>query len=401
MEFGVYETLLFACVVLYVGKYLVHKIHFFQKYNIPEPVVGGFLFALLCFGIKYVWNIEFEFEDSLREVMMLVFFSSIGLSADMRKLFTGDKVLFIFLLVAAGFIVLQNLLGISLAALLDIDKRFGLIAGSITLTGGHGTVGGWADDFLKGDNPMIGVKEIGMACATFGLIMGGVLGGPLAGRLLKKSHIPELSEEEIKEIEDTHDPSHEAVHASPVNYRNVMETIAMLSICLVAGKYLSEWNAQFSFKLPSFVWCLFIGIFIRSVFSFIWKDRISNVAIEMIGNVGLSLFLAIALMTLKLWLIVGLAFKIVVILFFQVLLMWFYAYYVTYRVMGKNYDAIVLAAGHCGFGLGATPTAVANIQAVMNRYGFSYKAFIVIPMVGAFFVDILNAIILNFFVNII
>ncbi len=397
MDFGIYETLMFACFVLLIGHFIVSKVNFFQKYNIPEPVVGGFLVAVVTWIFHSFFQLDFNFNESIQQSMMLIFFSSIGLNADFSKLIKGGKSLVIFLFIAAFFILCQNTLGILLAKILNLDLRFGLIAGSITLTGGHGTAGAWTNDFAASGNPLMGAKEIGMACATFGLIFGGSIGGPLAYRLLKKNNYKELTPEEIKHQEETHDDLGNADSSKKITYQTVMLTITMLAICLVFGNLLAEWNSQFSFKLPSFVWCLFIGVVLRNTLTHVLKQKVNSTTIDVLGNVGLSVFLACALMSLKLWLIVDLALPVLFILIIQVVMMLFFVANITYRFMGKDYDAIVLSAGHCGFGLGATSTAVANIQAVTNRFGPSYKAFLIIPLVGAFFIDILNALILNLF----
>lgn len=398
MNFDLYETLMLACIVLFLGRAIVQKINFLKKYNIPEPVVGGFLVALLCWVSFAFFDVTFTFNSDIQLGMMYVFFSSIGLNADFSKLLKGGKTLLIFLVIAALFIFCQDLLGVLMAKVLQLDPRFGLIAGSITLTGGHGTAGAWADVFMEGPNPLIGAKEIGLACATFGLIFGGTIGGPLAYRLLKKNKCHEVAPEEAKKRDLTHEMTEEGYAAEKVNFQTIMFTITMLAICLVAGNYISQWNNQFAFKLPTFVWCLFIGVTLRNTLNYGFKKEMPNESIDILGNIGLSIFLACALMSLQLWLIIDLALPVLVILIIQVILMWTFAYYITYRVMGKNYDAIVLSAGHCGFGLGATATAVANIQAVTNRFGPSYKAFLIIPMVGAFFIDIMNALILNVFI---
>ncbi|WP_413513473.1 sodium/glutamate symporter [Myroides odoratus] len=398
MDFGIYETLMLACFVLLLGHFIVSKVKFFQKYNIPEPVVGGFLVALFTWGAHFFLGTDFTFNEAIQQSMMLVFFSSIGLNADFSKLLQGGKSLLIFLVIAAVFIVCQNSLGVLLAKVLNLDLRFGLIAGSITLTGGHGTAGAWADDFAVSGNPLLGAKEIGMACATFGLIFGGSIGGPLAYRLLKKNNYKEVDSETVQAQEEQQDIT-KSKNFSPINYTTMMHTVTMMAICLVLGQWLADWNAQFSFKLPTFVWCLFIGLIIRNSLTYVFKYKVHSRNIDVVGNTGLSIFLACALMSLKLWLIVDLALPILLILLVQVALMLFFAAYVTYRWMGKDYDAIVLSAGHCGFGLGATATAVANIQAVTNRFGPSYKAFLIIPLVGAFFIDIINALILNIFLT--
>lgn len=398
MRIGIFETLMLACLVLFLGRLFVNKIHFLKKYSIPEPVVGGFILALMSWGVYAIGGIELEFNEQFQNAMMYVFFASIGLNADFVQLVKGGKALTIFLLVAAVFIVCQDFVGIGMAKLLNLDPRFGLIAGSISLTGGHGTAGAWATDFMASGKPLLGAREIGMACATFGLIFGGIIGGPLAHRLLKKNNIKPLTEEEQAIQEDTHEILDEDFTPDRVTYRTLFETITMLAVCLVLGQYLADWNSHFTFKLPTFVWCLFIGIVLRNLLTHVFKRKIDSESIDILGNIGLSLFLATALMSLKLWLIAGLALPILLILLVQVVVIILYAGFVTYRVMGKDYDAIVLSAGHCGFGLGATATAVANIQAITNVYGHSFKSFLIIPMVGAFFIDILNALILNVFV---
>lgn len=401
MVFGVYETLMLACLVLFLGRLFVQKIHFLKKYNIPEPVVGGFIVALVSWAVFSIFNIELLFSDDFKYGMMYIFFAGIGLNADFAQLLKGGKALTIFLGVAALFIICQDLVGVGMAKLLNLDLRFGLVAGSISLTGGHGTAGAWASDFLASSEPLIGAKEIGMACATFGLIFGGTIGGPLAHSLLEKNNIKPLSKEKQMQQEDTHEIVDEEFTDDKVTYRTIFQTITMLSVCLVLGQYISDWNSQYDFKLPTFVWCLFIGVIIRNLLTHAFKQNIDNEPIDILGNIGLSLFLATALMSLQLWLIVDLALPILLIMFVQVILILGYVVLVTFRVMGKDYDAIVLSAGHCGFGLGATATAVANIQAVTNVYGHSFKSFLIIPMVGAFFIDILNALILNIFISII
>lgn len=400
MIFDLFETLALACLVLVLGTFLVNNIRFFKKYNIPEPVVGGFLIAILCWIAHSVFKVEFSFHEGLQQGMMFIFFSSIGLNADFSDLAKGGKSLVVFLFIAALFIIFQDFVGIIMAKIMNLDPRLGLMAGSITLTGGHGTAGAWADDFMTGTNPLPGAKEIGMACATFGLIFGGTIGGPLAYRLLKKHNIQKLTEvEQVNLKEEKNILQNKNILEETVSYKSILGTITMLAICLVIGQWLATWNAQYAFKLPTFVWCLFVGVIIRNTATYLFKQKIHNEPIDILGNVGLSIFLACALMSLKLWLIVDLALPVFAILIVQVILMLVFAANITYRFMGKDYDAIVLSAGHCGFGLGATATAVANIQAITNRFGPSHKAFLIIPMVGAFFIDILNALILNVFIT--
>ena len=238
-----------------------------------------------------------------------------------------------------------------------------------------------------------------MACATFGLVFGGIIGGPVASFLLKKMHKNEIVEDENKdEIEETFE---KPIYKRKVNVKTIVETIAMMSFCLFVGQKLDALTRGGALQLPTFVWCLFTGTLLRNSLTIIFKFNIADETNDILGTVGLSIFLAIALMSLKLWELAGLALPIFAILILQVGLMIAFAVFITYRVMGKDYDAVVLSAGHCGFGLGATPTAVANMQVITSHYGMSHKAFLIVPMVGAFFIDILNATILKMFLFVI
>ncbi|MCY4780242.1 sodium/glutamate symporter [Sphingobacterium sp. UT-1RO-CII-1] len=395
MVFGLFETLTFACLVLLLGFYIVKKIKFFQEFNIPEPVVGGFLVAILLYLAYHFYGLGFEFETSLQTSMMLIFFSSIGLSADFAKLKKGGKPLLIFIGVTGTFIFFQNVFGVSLAKLVGLDPSYGLIAGSITLTGGHGTGAAWAEDLTK-IFKIEGAMELALACATYGLVMGGLIGGPVAKFLLKR-----------KQLVSTEAPTEKApieafeypFSKRRMNVRNVIETLTMLAICVTVGQLLYENMKGTSFELPNFVWSLLIGVIIRNTLAHTTSYIVNDHAVDVLGNTGLYLFLTVALMSLQLWQLSGLASQILVILVLQTVMMILFAIFVTYRVMGKDYDAIVLSAGHCGFGLGATPTAIANMQAVTDRYGPSHKAFLIVPMVGAFFVDIINNIFIKLFVS--
>lgn len=397
MVFDTYETLALACLVLLLGYFLVKRVRFLNHYNIPEPVVGGFLVAIVITFVHKFWGLSFSFDTNLQRTMMLAFFTSIGLSANFSRLMKGGKPLVIFLFVAAGLIALQNIVGVFGAIVLGIDPAYGLIASSITLTGGHGTGAAWADA-LANRFGLQSTMELAMACATFGLVLGGVIGGPVASFLLSRLHRKEIPEDE--NLDDVEEAFEKPVYRRKVNTRSIIETITMMSICLFVGQQLDLLAKGTAFQLPTFVWCLFTGVIVRNSLAHIAKFKVADEAIDILGSVGLSIFLAIALMSLKLWELAGLALPIFVILLIQVIVMALYAIFVTFRVMGKDYDAAVLSAGHCGFGLGATPTAVANMQAVTSHYGPSHKAFLIVPMVGAFFIDLLNASLLKFFVEV-
>ncbi|WP_370597108.1 sodium/glutamate symporter [Rodentibacter rarus] len=394
MVFDTYQTLSLASLVLLLGYFLVKRISVLKNFNIPEPVVGGFIVAIALAIWYQIEGTSFTFDKNLQTTMMLVFFSSIGLSANFARLFKGGKPLIIFLFVAATLIFSQNVIGIIATQILGIDPAYGLLAGSVTLTGGHGTGAAWAETFIKEFN-LPAATEIAMACATFGLVLGGIIGGPVARFLLNRQKQGENPEND--EVDDVQEAFEHPTYQRKVNTRSIIETIAMMSFCLLIGQCLDNLTKATALQLPTFVWCLFTGVIIRNALAHIFKFRVADSAIDVLGSVGLSIFLAIALMSLKLWELAGLATDVLIILAIQVAFMAFFAIYVTYRAMGKDYDAIVLSAGHCGFGLGATPTAVANMQAITSRFGASHKAFLIVPMVGAFFIDLINASLLKVF----
>ena len=394
MTFNTFETLALAGFVLLLGYFLVKRISLLKSYNIPEPVVGGCVVAMIVTVLYQGWGLSFMFDTNLQFTMMLVFFSSIGLSANFARLVKGGKPLIIFVIAATLLITVQNIVGVTGSVLLGIDPAYGLIAGSVTLTGGHGTGAAWAGKLTELFH-LEGALELAMACATFGLVSGGIIGGPVARHLLGKMKHGENPESD--DVDDVQEAFEHPTYQRKITTRSLIETITMMTCCLLIGQFLDAHTKGSVIELPTFVWCLFTGVIIRNSLTHIFKFNVADSAVDVLGNVGLSLFLAIALMSLKLWQLAGLALPVMAILAIQVVLMAIFAVYVTYRIMGKDYDAVVLSAGHCGFGLGATPTAVANMQAVTSRFGPSHKAFLIVPMVGAFFIDLVNASVLKVF----
>ena len=396
--FNGFYTLISAVIVLLLGRFLVNRIDFLKRYNIPEPVAGGLVAAVVSLLVHTLWGYSIVFSSELQTSFMLVFFASIGLSANFMKLKEGGTALVIFLICVASFIVVQNAVGMSLATLLGLDPLIGLIAGSITLTGGHGTAGAWGE-ILETQHGIQGALALGMASATFGLIIGGVIGGPLAKLLINRYSLAQpKTNAEIKN-RDTHLEQNSddlAPFENPHQVRlitadNAITTLGMFAACLAFAEFMTGFSKGPWFELPTFVWALGGGVILRNILESVLKIDIFDRAIDVFGNASLSLYLAMALLSLKLWQLADLAGPLVVILGAQTLTMALYAAFVTFRVMGKNYDAAVLAAGHCGFGMGATPTAVANMQAITNMYGPSHKAFLIVPLCGAFFVDLINA----------
>ncbi len=396
--FNGFYTLISAVIVLLLGRFLVNRIDFLKRYNIPEPVAGGLVAAVVSLLVHTFWGYSIVFSSELQTSFMLVFFASIGLSANFMKLKEGGTALVIFLICVASFIVVQNAVGMSLATLLGLDPLIGLIAGSITLTGGHGTAGAWGE-ILESQHGIQGALALGMASATFGLIIGGVIGGPLAKLLINRYSLAQAKTNAEIQQRDTHVEQNSddlAPFENPHQVRlitadNAITTLGMFAACLAFAEFMIGFSKGTWFELPTFVWALGGGVILRNILESVLKVDIFDRAIDVFGNASLSLYLAMALLSLKLWQLADLAGPLVVILGAQTLTMALYAAFVTFRVMGKNYDAAVLAAGHCGFGMGATPTAVANMQAITNMYGPSHKAFLIVPLCGAFFVDLINA----------
>lgn len=394
-----YHTLIAATLVLLLGRLLVKKIKFLQDFNIPEAVAGGLIAAAIIFSIYHWAGISFQFEKSLQNAFMLVFFSSIGLSADFSRLKQGGIPLVIFLIVVSVLIFIQNIVGVSLASLFGLDPKIGLITGSITLTGGHGTGAAWAETFTK-QYGLPGVMEMAMASATFGLVAGGLIGGPVARRLVnnmkrgKKAYTKKIDTTEDQYDGETFE---EKDHVRFITASSTIETMALFAACLAFSSVMA---ANFSdLGLPQFVWALGFGVLLRNILTKVFKFDMFDRAIDVFGNASLSLFLAMALMSIKLWELAGLAGPMLIILLIQTLVMILYGYFITFRVMGKDYDAAILTAGHCGFGLGATPTAVANMQSVTETFGPSHKAFLIVPLVGAFFVDLINLGVITWFIK--
>lgn len=385
-----YHTLIAATAVLLCGRFLVNKIKFLQDFNIPEAVSGGLLAALIIYGLYHFFGLTFKFEAALQSAFMLAFFSSIGLSADFSRLKQGGTPLIIFLGVVGVYIVIQNFVGVGLATVLGQDPLMGLLTGSITLTGGHGTGAAWGKTFTE-QYGMAGAVEMAMASATFGLVAGGLIGGPVARRLInkmKKEKAPKAHKVDHSVEKYSDDTFEDADNVRLITATSTIETMALFAACLAFSSLMVEFFPNLG--LPQFVWALGFGVVLRNVLTLVFKFDMFDRALDVFGNASLSLFLAIALMNIKLWELSGLAGSMLLILAVQSVVMALYAYFITFRVMGKDYNAAVLAAGHCGFGMGATPTAVANMQSVTEKFGPSHKAFLIVPLVGAFFVDFIN-----------
>ncbi|MHC6529693.1 sodium/glutamate symporter [Vibrio proteolyticus] len=401
LSVGPLESFLIAISVLFLGHFINTKIPVLKKFNIPEPIVGGLIVAVLITALHFQ-GVDLEFSLPLQNTFMLMFFSTVGLAANYTQLMKGGAKVFIFLGVASFYIIIQNGVGVSLATALGLDPLMGLIAGSITLSGGHGTGAAWSQTFTE-NYGLSNTLEIAMASATFGLIIGGIIGSPVAQKLIEKHEF----ESEYGRGVRTHERFPEVVtyneyEEDKVTAKKVIEVLFILLLCVTGAKYLEQWVSSFDIKwlmIPDFVYALFIGVFITNVLEVSKVRTIDAETVDILGTVSLSLFLAMALMSLKLWNIFDLAVPFLIILAVQSVVLGLFAYFVTFKVMGSNYDAAVMSGGHCGFGLGATPTAVMNMGSLVNKYGPSPQAFMVVPIVGAFFIDIVNLIILQGYIS--
>lgn len=382
------QTLAAAIAVLFIGAAVQVRVGFLRNNNIPIPVVGGLLFAVLTTILFLGFDLRIGFDMALKEPMMLAFFTTIGLSADFRLLVQGGPRLLLFGAACLLYLILQDGLGLLAAVGMDLHPLVGLLSGSITLSGGHGTGAAYAEKFADVQN-IAGVMELAMACATFGLILGGLIGGPVAGRLIRLRGLESGANSET--------PTDVAAVESqgPIDADTLLRTLFTILVCLIGGVLLARAMGGAAFTLPGFIWCLMIGVAIRNLEHLVPKLAVHRPTVDMIGSISLSIFLAMALMSLRLWELLSLAGPLLVMLLIQTAGMALFASFVTFRFMGRDYDAAIIAGGHCGFGMGATPTAVANMEALTRRFGPSPQAFLVVPLMGAFFIDFINALVIQ------
>lgn len=382
------QTLAAAIAVLFIGAAVQVRVGFLRNNNIPIPVVGGLLFAVLTTILFLGFDLRIGFDMALKEPMMLAFFTTIGLSADFRLLVQGGPRLLLFGAACLLYLILQDGLGLLAAVGMDLHPLVGLLSGSITLSGGHGTGAAYAEKFADVQN-IAGVMELAMACATFGLILGGLIGGPVAGRLIRLRGLESGANSETPEYVA-------AVESQgPIDADSLLRTLFTILVCLIGGVLLARAMGGAAFTLPGFIWCLMIGVAIRNLEHLVPKLAVHRPTVDMIGSISLSIFLAMALMSLRLWELLSLAGPLLVMLLIQTAGMALFASFVTFRFMGRDYDAAIIAGGHCGFGMGATPTAVANMEALTRRFGPSPQAFLVVPLMGAFFIDFINALVIQ------
>jgi ESS family glutamate:Na+ symporter len=391
IQLDMYQTLAVAVLVLLLGNYLKKKIYFLQKFCIPAPVIGGLIFAIMT-CICYVTGIaEFSFDDTLREVCMVFFFTSVGFQANLKVLKSGGKSLIVFLGLVIVLIILQNLTAVGLAKLLNLNPLIGMCTGSIPMVGGHGTAGAFGP--VLEDLNIKGATTICTAAATFGLIFGSLIGGPLGKRLIEKHSLlnTTANDDDSLLVED------EKKHERHTNM--YADAVFQLILAIGVGTIFTMLLTKTGLTFPIYIGAMLAAALMRNICEYTGIATIHMGEINDLGGISLSLFLGMAMITLRLWELASLALPLVILLAAQVLLIIIFTYVIEFNIMGRDYDAAILVSGTCGFGTGATPNAMANMQAVCDQYVPSIKAYLLIPLVGSLFADFLNSLVITFFIN--
>ena len=383
-------------LVLFTGKALNRRVAMLREYNIPEPVTGGLLFALAFLAVYVATGYRVTFELNIRDILLVYFFVTIGINARIADLRAGGRPLVIMLLAVTIFLVVQNVAGVLTASLLGLPRAIGVLAGSVSMLGGHGTAIAWAPTFAT-QGGVTNAMEVGVVCATAGLVMASLAGGPLAHVLIERYRLR-------GHAGDTPEVGVHYEQVQPqIDYGSFLRAILAIHVCGIVGILVHQALTAAGFTLPLFVPCLLAGIMFTNLLPHVapsipWPDR--TPALALIAELSLGIFLAMSLMSMQLWALADLAGPLLVLMFVQLTLAVGFAVFVVFPALRRTYDAAVICAGFVGFGLGATPTAMANMTAVTQRYGASHVAFLVVPLVGAFFIDLVNAAAIRFFLSV-
>ena len=402
------QTAGIGALALIVGMVLTRRVAFLQRFCVPSPVSGGIIFSLITLILYGCFDVEVSFDDTLKDVFMLAFFTSVGFQSDLKVLKQGGRLLAVMLGLLVAIIAMQNLMPMAMTRLLGVDPLIGMASGSMAMTGGHGTAAGFAS--VVEAMGLQGAGTIGMAAATFGLIAGSMIGGPLAERIIRKK----LTATQMQPKDEEIDPAMagiESDEASPAGrkkrestneqeFQQYAKATYGIILTMGAGTLLSWLLAKTGVTFPTYFGALILAAITRNAIGFVsykeggkWEKADQLLDMERIisvGNICLSLFLGMAMISLKLWELQSLALPLIVILASQVVMMALFAYLVAFPLLGRDYDAAVLCAGMCGFGLGATPNAMANMSAVCYKYHYTVKPFLIVPIIGAMFADLIN-----------
>lgn len=394
IELNILQTTALAMLLFMLGRFIVNHVDFLKRCCIPAPVVGGLIFALLHLLTHQMGILTFTFDETLRSVFMIWFFTSVGYGASFKVLRKGAGPVLMFLVLATIMVALQDLTGVTLAQLFGLDGRLGLCMGSIPLVGGHGTSGSFGPQFEAAG--VARAEVVAIACATYGLVAGSLMGGPIAKSKIKKYGLHSMVNEHTVETE-TVETVQQPDPAEDQGANGIMNAFILLIIAAGIGTYINI-ALEGIVTLPTYMGAMIVALVIRNVCD-AKKIDLPIRAIDISGNVCLNVFLAIALMTLRLWELAALAGPMIAILAVQTVLMYLYASFVVFRVMGADYEAAAMTTAFCGFGMGATPNAMANMLSVVGQYGPAPKAFFVVPIVGGMFIDFTNTAVITTFLN--
>ena len=390
INLDMYQMTAVAVVVYYIGLRLKRRFNVFDQYCIPAPVIGGVLFSLLNLVMTTGGFWQLEMDTSLQGFFMTMFFTSIGYTASLRMLKEGGLSVFKLVLICGLLIVLQNLLGIGLAKVFDLGPLIGMATGSIPMVGGHGTAGSFGP--LLEEMGAQGAATVAIAAATFGLVMGSVIGGPIARYLIDKDNLFCFQE-------PVHKTTVVGKEAYAVDKEYFLFGIGQLLIAMGIGSWITGWITSLGVTFPPYIGAMLAAAIIRNLADLTGKYEVFSKEIDVMGSVALSIFLSMALMGLKLWQLSELALPLVVMLLAQTALMALFARFLIFNAMGRDYEAAVITAAGCGFGMGATPNAMANMNAIVARYGPAPKAYFIVPLVGSLFIDFINAFVITLFLN--
>lgn len=398
IQIGSFLSFTIGIIVLFIGKRINDAVGFLREFSIPEPVTGGLLFSLLSLLIYAISDVAINFELGARDFLLVYFFTTIGINASIKDLLQGGKPLVILLVITIAYMVMQDLIGVSVAQLFDLSPAVGLLGGTVSLIGGHGTAIAWAPKISE-QFDIANAMEIGIACATFGLILASLMGGPIAKFLISRYKLTPKKTEPL----DVSTP--QQGDKTSISSLQFLDSVLAIHVCIIFGLLLNEIIKRSGLDLPLFVTCLFAGILITNIMPrtslrlsrLPWPNRTPTMAL--IADVSLGSFLAMSLMSMQLWTLVEMAGPIVAILTVQFLFAIAVNIFVVFPALGRTYDAAVVSSGFGGISMGSTPTAMANMSAVASRYGASHLAFVIVPLVCAFFIDLVNAMLIPAFLS--
>lgn len=393
IEMSLVQSVGFSMVLLIVGMWLKNRVYFFQRFAIPSPVIGGFLFALVNLVLYQTGLVNITFDATLQSFFMIIFFTTVGYGASIKVLKAAGPKVGLFLVLATLLCVFQNVVAVALVPIVGLSPDLALMTGSVAMTGGHGVSGGIAP--LVEAAGTVGAETVAYTSATFGLVAGSLMGGPVANRLIIKHKLMDQKAANVEIDESILQKKNRRLRGD-----RIMHAFIMILLAMFVGSYISDLlnmavqNLTDKAAFPAYIGPMLVAIFLRYINDSReqreYKELVPVDEIEVVGTVGLNIFLAMALMNIKLWELASLAIPLVILLLGQVVLMWLWANFVTFRFMGRDYDAAILTAGHCGFGMGATPNGMANMDSVVSKYKESRLAFFILPIVGGMFIDFTN-----------